>query len=292
MSNFKDVQQLHLEKFGIIPNSNILTYEEALARAEFIQEELDELHIAIADRAPLDEIDALVDIAYVAMGTAALMGIKWEDHWQAVHNANMQKVAGFNPTRPDMPRDLRKPNGWNAPDHYFILNRKPRIMVIGHGRHGKDTVCEILQTHYHLSFTSSSLIAAEHIIYPLVSDRYSSIEECFNDRHNHRTLWYDLITDYTKEDKTRLGRVIYNNHDIYCGVRSASELWAINKANLYDLCIWVDAMERCEPEDTSSITVTKDMADVVIDNNGPLHELLSQVKNVMRDFGYDKYLAR
>jgi len=27
-----------------------------------------------------------------------------------------------------------------------------KLLVIGHGRHGKDTVCEILQQNYNLSF--------------------------------------------------------------------------------------------------------------------------------------------
>ena len=286
MSNFKDVQELHFEKFGITPNSKVITHEEALVRADFIGEELIELRNAIDNNVPLDEIDALIDIAYVAMGTAALMGINWENHWDTVHNANMQKVPGFNPTRPDMPRDLRKPNGWNAPDHYTELNRKPKIMVIGHGRHGKDTVCDILQAQYNLSFTSSSYVASNHIIYPVLKDKYNSPVDCFNDRHNHRALWHDLINAYTNKDKAKLGRIIYNDYDIYCGVRSASELWAINKAKLYDLCIWVDAMERCEPEDSSSITVTEHMADVIIDNNGPQENLLPQIRKIMEHYNY------
>jgi hypothetical protein len=32
---------------------------------------------------------------------------------------------------------------------------KPKLLVIGHGRHGKDTVCEMLRDHYGYTFESS-----------------------------------------------------------------------------------------------------------------------------------------
>ena len=32
--------------------------------------------------------------------------------------------------------------------------------------------------------------------------------ECFEDRVNHRSEWFDLITNYNKEDRTRLTKEI------------------------------------------------------------------------------------
>ena len=286
MSNFKDVQALHLDKFGLTPNKSVITHEEKLARADFLQEELDELRVAIDSCNTLDEIDALIDLAYVAMGTAALMGVNWENHWDTVHKANMQKQSGFNATRPNMPRDLHKPRGWVGPNHYEALRVKPKIMIIGHAQHGKDTVASMLEEEFSYSHISGSWIACQQIIFPQMSKRYSNDHECYIDRVNNREVWFNLIARYNDPDKARLGKLIYEKSDVYCGVRDASELWAINSLDLYDLCIWVDASKRMPKESPLSINVTEHMADVVVDNNGTEEQLLSNLRKVLESRGY------
>ena len=49
----------------------------------------------------------------------------------------------------------------------------------------------------------------------------------------------------------------------------------------FDLVVWVDALERKDPEPESSCTVSADMADVIIDNNGPEENLVGEVAKVM-----------
>ena len=39
-----------------------------------------------------DHYDALIDLTYVAMGTAYMMGLPWQDLWDEVQRANMSKV--------------------------------------------------------------------------------------------------------------------------------------------------------------------------------------------------------
>ena len=43
--------------------------------------------------------------------------------------------------------------------------KKAKLLVIGHGRHGKDTVSEILCQDFKLSFISSSMFACKKFIY-------------------------------------------------------------------------------------------------------------------------------
>ena len=97
-----------------------------LARAEFIQEELDELKQNIENGDYLETIDALVDIAVVVKGTAVIMGIRWKYHWDEVHRANMMKQVGNNAKRPDLEQDLIKPEGWCGPDHLLVMDRHGR----------------------------------------------------------------------------------------------------------------------------------------------------------------------
>ena len=92
-----------------------------LARADFLQEELDELKLAIFNEDVEEIIDALVDLVVVAKGTAVMAGFEWGEHWNEVLKCNMAKELGVNPKRPAMKEDLIKPEGWVGPDHKRIL---------------------------------------------------------------------------------------------------------------------------------------------------------------------------
>jgi hypothetical protein len=149
-----------------------------------------------------------------------------------------------------------------------------KLIILGQGRHGKDTLAEIIQKYTNLTFVSSSLFAAEKIMYPQMG-QYSNVQECFDDRHNHRAFWFDKISEYNKDDPGRLAKEIFCEYDIYVGLRNAKEL---EKAPVSALRIWVDATERKgNTEDSSSCTVTKDMADIVIYNNGTEAEFEQKV---------------
>jgi hypothetical protein len=47
-----------------------------------------------------------------------------------------------------------------------------KLLVIGHGRHGKDTVCEFLRDDYGYSFESSSQFCSKLFIYDNLKDKY------------------------------------------------------------------------------------------------------------------------
>ena len=154
---------------------------------------------------------------------------------------------------------------------------KPKILIIGHARWGKDTVAEILRDGWGYKFCSSSLAACEKVVFPVMSKQegYTSVEECFEDRVNHRTQWHQLISEYNTPDKTRLAREIMETNDIYVGMRCQEELKATR--GLFDVVVWVDASQRLLPEPASSNTLTKEMADYCISNNGDLKDLVNEV---------------
>jgi len=90
---------------------------------------------------------------------------------------------------------------------------------------------------------------------------------------NHRQDWYEQIKAYNTPDGARLAREIYKNNDIYVGMRSVAELEAVHKEGLYDYSIWVDRSKHVAPESSTSCSVTRVMADYVLDNNGTLEQL-------------------
>lgn len=68
---------------------------------------------------PLEkQFDALIDLVYVALGTAYLHGFDFNEGWRRVHEANMKKVRALKDS--DSARgstyDVVKPEGWTAPD--------------------------------------------------------------------------------------------------------------------------------------------------------------------------------
>ena len=92
-------------------------------RLRHLSEELSELRRGVAIGDDAEVIDALVDLVYVALGTAHLCGFPFMEVWDAVHAANMKKVRAVRTC--DSKRgsvfDVVKPKGWRKPDVAKIL---------------------------------------------------------------------------------------------------------------------------------------------------------------------------
>lgn len=114
-----DIAEMHA-KYGVHPVVKTFDKEKLAKylefRANFLQEELDELKTAkTAD----DVVDALIDLCVVAIGTLDAFDIDAYAAWDRVHTANMNKKVGIKESRPNplgLP-DLIKPEGWVAPSH-------------------------------------------------------------------------------------------------------------------------------------------------------------------------------
>ncbi len=161
---------------------------------------------------------------------------------------------------------------------------RPKILILGYGRHGKDTVAEYLQSQHNFTFNSSSLFCAENVVFPVLSKVYcyASVDECFADRHNHRTEWFQLISEYCSEDPARLGREIFKVSDVYCGLRNKREFHSLHNQKIFDVSIWVDRSDHLPPEDKSSNNIEQWMADYTIDNNGSLSNLFRNVEDLLQ----------
>lgn len=154
-----------------------------------------------------------------------------------------------------------------------------KLLIIGHARHGKDTVAEILLEHYGYQFKSSSELAAEIFIYDELKEKYGyqNFQECYIDRMNHRSEWYNLIKDYNQPDRAKLAKEILKMADCYVGMREREEILECVKQKLFDLIIWVDRSEHLPLEPADSFNIDKSLADIIIDNNGSLADLVHKV---------------
>lgn len=132
---FQDVFNFH-EKFQLLrfQKPGHLTAGKLQERIEFMQEELNEfiegagftwLSSNDVDFRPgnqdlAKQADALVDLVYVALGTAVMLGLPWDWLWNDVQRANMAKVRGM--TKRGHAVDVTKPPGWQGPQTQRILD--------------------------------------------------------------------------------------------------------------------------------------------------------------------------
>jgi hypothetical protein len=166
----------------------------------------------------------------------------------------------------------------------MVNMEKTKLLVVGHARHGKDTVAELLRDRHGLSFLSSSFFAAEAVCRPYLAVRgivYPTLDECYADRVNHRAEWHDAITEFNRDDPARLTKAILKVANVYVGMRSDREYHVAR--DLFDAVLWVDASGRgLPPEPTSSMNITYDPGTMItVDNNHDLASLEQEVDRVV-----------
>jgi predicted HAD superfamily Cof-like phosphohydrolase len=120
-----DIKEFH-EKFALAYDGPPTDLPVLLSnfRIKFMQEELDEYLLAATKNDLAGQLDALVDLVYVALGTAYLQGLPFQAAWDEVHACNMRKVkAGPNGegSKRGSKHDVIKPADWVGPDYSKIL---------------------------------------------------------------------------------------------------------------------------------------------------------------------------
>lgn len=160
---------------------------------------------------------------------------------------------------------------------------RPKLLIIGHGRHGKDAFAEILRDEHGYKFTSSSEFVGEECIWDNWGcAKYDSFEAMYADRAQHRQVWFELIAAYNTPDKTKTAAtMLQRGFDLYVGMRKRDELDACNEAGLFDAVVWIDRSLHCPNEPADSMELTAEDAHIVVDNNGSLDDLRQAAKDVL-----------
>lgn len=163
------------------------------------------------------------------------------------------------------------------------MGKKHKLLIIGHMRHGKDTVAAMIEENTGMSFKSSSEMAAEIFIYDELKEKYgyTSFIECFEDRMNHRAEWHNLIKNYNNPDKARLAKEILKLNDMYVGMRSQAEINKCIEDGVFDLIIGVfDPNKPLEPKDSFDIDLFTS-SDIIIPNpTGELNKTREKIRKI------------
>lgn len=110
INEFRTKFRLH-----VASHPNLAPDESMRLHHRLITEEVSELFTAIQERDPVEVLDALGDIVYLAYGAAADCGYDLDAALHEIHASNMRKlVDGRVIYRPD--GKVLKPEGWAGPN--------------------------------------------------------------------------------------------------------------------------------------------------------------------------------
>ena len=165
-------------------------------------------------------------------------------------------------------------------DHYLPAGIKGfDLYVIGHARHGKDTAAELIAELYNVKFCSSSWFMNERVVFDKLAPKYGykTHQACFDDRHNKREEWYNIIAAENPTG-TELSKRLFKEYDIYVGLRNEREMRAVMAdPTINNINIWIDASTRKPLESPKSMSVPRSCAHIVLDNNAGEYRLFKQV---------------
>lgn len=92
--------------------------DASMLRVHLVVEEAGELASALAEANPVEALDALADLCYVAVGTAVTFGLPLAEAFAEVHASNMTKTVVR-----DRPGHPGKGPGYRPPDLAALLGR-------------------------------------------------------------------------------------------------------------------------------------------------------------------------
>lgn len=157
--------------------------------------------------------------------------------------------------------------------------RLPNILLVGHGRCGKDTACEYLAkiTTLRNAGTTSKYLCRE-----VAHRKGISEEEAYARRHESdemRTDWYNIGNEMREGGPTTLVRKALDRGEITGGVRAYDEIVACKDEGLFDIIIWIEN-NRVAIDPT--VKFTSKECDLVIENNWTLEEFYERLRRFVR----------
>lgn len=158
-----------------------------------------------------------------------------------------------------------------------------RIAIVGHGGSGKSEVSRYLSNALKLRYSGigTSRYAADHIFkcsrsaFPL--PHYNNVEECYEDRRNHRKAWAMVIDKLEKDNPLGYYAALLQQSDVIDGLRRNSVLEAFVSARAVDLVIQVVRDVPVDP----TYEISPNLIDLVVPNYGTTPELHRRLDRIL-----------
>lgn len=237
-----DVKEFN-EKFGLTykGRTRFLPSDVNHYRTEFMREELNEYVISYNNADLAGQLDALVDLMYVVIGTAEMQGFDLKEAWARVHAANMTKVRATDAieSKRNHILDVVKPEGWKAPNLNDLIDErgvKGIILLEGPDDTGKSTFANELVDKYDAWLFKNDYNEDADKIIPqyygnqlnhflkvaetqlVVVDRWMLSEMVYGSAHRDNKWWYEcdgLLRKFLSYENSRVVFFQPNNLDEY-----------------------------------------------------------------------------
>ena len=176
-----------------------------------------------------------------------------------------------------------------------MKKKKQSILIVGHGRHGKDTLGDLITKYLGFKFRGSSKVAAKLVVYPFTKNFYKNWQECFEDRlsDSRRQVWYNLICEYNEDDPLRLAKEVCKGGYGYTGLREIIEVEAAFEKGLFTHVIWINNPRLPENDKTMTFNYSDlqrmnrkypNVKLTKVSNSGSLGALGVKVQNILSGF--------
>ncbi len=140
------------------------------------------------------------------------------------------------------------------------MNKK-KLLIVGHGRAGKDTAGEYLEQVTSLRFAGTT---SKYLAKYVARQLNRTEADVYATRHRDRMLWKQIGDDIRAGDPSMLIRESLRDGEIVGGVRDIAEVIAAREEGLVDLIVWIENV--WVPVDPT-VTFTERECDIVIQNN-------------------------
>lgn len=141
------------------------------------------------------------------------------------------------------------------------------LLIVGHGRGGKDTVAQFLHGRGNLRCAGSfSWFALPFIAAALKEPE----QKCWEERHAKRQFWFEFCNALRANDPLFLARRALQKGNVVTGLRDRVEMDAAKASGLFSAILWVERPGI--PVDPTVKFTREDATDMLI-NDGSLEEL-------------------
>jgi predicted HAD superfamily Cof-like phosphohydrolase len=126
MNNLYDkVKEFHaVFNHPISERPSFLPRERTDRRAAWLLEEIQEF---VSSNDVCEQVDAMIDLIYFALGTLVEMGVRPGKIFDIVHAANMAKLQPDGRPLFDMDGKIIKPPGWQSPEGAIVVEIENQI---------------------------------------------------------------------------------------------------------------------------------------------------------------------
>lgn len=164
--------------------------------------------------------------------------------------------------------------------------RRPmKIVILGHGRAGKDTACEYLAE---ITGLRNAGTCSKYLAKYVAAELGVPESEAYATRHENREEWFRIGNETRERDPALFVREMLAAGDIGGGIRSAEEFQAAKAEGLFDVAVWIEN-PRVPVDPTMKIDWR--CCDLIARNAGTMDEFRTALDNLARLLGIHKHLG-